>query len=669
MATFSFSPATEEEFQACEAEYTSGNQATEGFEEGESSSDEEAATVAPTADESARGSTSGTDDVRQVDKLEDQRVNAMVNRSCGCKLGPKGTACSAQFSRETVTTQREDCLTLDKESLDMLVLGQLQAHAADTSSEGASRQKYVIFYFKGKRICRKFFMFIHTLSQKKYRNLFEHYCCNGTLPREHGNLHRAPHNRIQFEDVKDVISFIEKYAEVHAMPLPGRLPNYKSDKSLLLPSNASKSEIYRQYVTAKEAECKPRVSWAKFHVVWRDTLPHIDTMKPASDLCFECQTNMRLIQESANMSEEDKFKRINAAEVHLRAAKGQRDHYNEQCRQAKIERDFYREMSGSTYEGTMHYSFDYAQNVTYPSNPQQPGPAYFKSARKCGIFGVSCEPLSFQVNYLIDEGDDPGKGANATVSMLHHFLETYTVGEKHLRLHADNCVGQNKNNILMGYLMWHILTGLHKTIEISFMIRGHTKFAPDRFFGLIKKRFRHTFVSTLDELVQVVKNSMVTGKNIPQLTKSENSRLVFWLDWKSYLTKYLHAIPKITDYHHFRFDESSPGVVFVRALANDQETEVRISPASTTFSGLPAEITPKGLDITRQWYLYNEIRQFCSTPETATLTCPLPTSQRPSTSTSEEPNTTSKRKRACSHCHQEGHTKTKRGKITCPSLL
>ena len=166
----------------------------------------------------------------------------------------------------------------------------------------------------------------------------------------------------------------------------------------------------------------------------------------------------------------------------------------------------------------MHYSFDYAQNVSYPSNPQQPGPACFKSGRKCGIFGVSCEPLSFQVNYLIDKGDDPGKGANSTIRMIHHFLETYAIGEKHLRLHADNCVAQNKNNILMGYLMWRILTGLHKTIEISFMIRGHTKFTPNRFFGLIKKRFRQTFVSTLDELVQVVRSSMVSGKNIPQLT-------------------------------------------------------------------------------------------------------------------------------------------------------
>ena len=97
----------------------------------------------------------------------------------------------------------------------------------------------------------------------------------------------------------------------------------------------------------------------------------------------------------------------------------------------------------------MHYSFDYAQ---FPCNCQQPGPAYFKSARKCGIFGVSCKALSFQVNYLIDEDDDCGKGSNANISMMHHFIENHALNKK--------CyMARNKNNILMQYLMWRVMTG------------------------------------------------------------------------------------------------------------------------------------------------------------------------------------------------------------------
>ena len=59
---------------------------------------------------------------------------------------------------------------------------------------------------------------------------------------------------------------------------------------------------------------------------------------------------------------------------------------------------------------TAHYSFDFAQQVHYPSNPLQPGPIYFLTPRKAAIFGVCCEAIPRQVNFIIDEASDTGKG-------------------------------------------------------------------------------------------------------------------------------------------------------------------------------------------------------------------------------------------------------------------
>ena len=83
---------------------------------------------------------------------------------------------------------------------------------------------------------------------------------------------------------------------------------------------------------------------------------------------------------------------------------------------------------------TMHYSF---AQVHYPHNPLQPGPMYFNTARKCAVFGICCEGTPRQINYLIDEASDVGKGANTVIS-LHHFLEHHGLGEINVGLHADN---------------------------------------------------------------------------------------------------------------------------------------------------------------------------------------------------------------------------------------
>ena len=65
---------------------------------------------------------------------------------------------------------------------------------------------------------------------------------------------------------------------------------------------------------------------------------------------------------------------------------------------------------------TVHYSFDYAQQVHYPFDPMQPGPMYFMCLQKCRLFGVTCEGMPQQVTYLIDEAMMISKGANSATS-------------------------------------------------------------------------------------------------------------------------------------------------------------------------------------------------------------------------------------------------------------
>ena len=270
-------------------------------------------------------------------------------------------------------------------------------------------------------------------------------------------------------------------------------------------------------------------------------------MKPATDLCETCQSNAMKVVRSANLPDSLKSASLKDAENHLMLAKQERQVYNEECVRATKEFKL-----NPQSPKVVHCSFDYAQQIHYPSSPQQVGPLYFLTPRKCQIFGICSEGKAQQVNYLIDENDNAGKGANCVVSMLHHYLEANTCTGQHL-LHADNAVGQNKNNTVLHYLSWRVLKGQNPTIMLKFIIPGHTKFAPDRFFGLVKRLYRHSCVSTLADFEEVVRNSTTRGQNIPQCTLDLQSgkRYVTWYNWNEYLSTLFHSFPGILKYHQF----------------------------------------------------------------------------------------------------------------------
>ncbi len=318
-----------------------------------------------------------------------------------------------------------------------------------------------------------------------------------------------------------------------------------------------------------------------------------------------------------------------------------------------------------------HYSFDMAQQVFYPNDPLQPGPMYFLTPRKCAIFGVCCESIPRQFNYLIDESVDVGKGSNAIVSMLHHFFEFHGLGEQKVHLHADNCGGQNKNSTMIHYLLYRTMTGLHTEIVLSFLITGHTKFSPDWCFGLWKKRYRQTKIGSMDDLIKVVDSSAKV--NFAEPVGQENGNvLVPAFDWQSFFSEFFVKLKGIKKLHHIRFTSDSPGCVYVRERADSTEVKVNLLKLPTVppeFSTDPSSLVPAGLSLKRQWYLFKKIREFC--PDSVKdIVCPRPT-QDFSSSRSPSPDVMNdsppaspmsvshsppaKKSRLCSLCHKPGH--------------
>ena len=123
---------------------------------------------------------------------------------------------------------------------------------------------------------------------------------HGIVQRVHGNTKRLPHNTRCFDGTQRVVAFITFYAEEHAILLPGHVLGNKCADIQLLPTHATKKNVWRQYRVAGNGD---GVSYCTFCRLWNRLLPHILITKPMADLCWVCQKNAMAVMRRANLSE------------------------------------------------------------------------------------------------------------------------------------------------------------------------------------------------------------------------------------------------------------------------------------------------------------------------------------------------------------------------------
>jgi len=488
------------------------------------------------------------------------------------------------------------------------------------------------YFFEGDKICRDTFLFMHGIFKDRLMALMNHYQSNGVTPRVHGNKGKQPSHALTPADCQRVVDFIFNYAEEHAVLLPGRIPGYKRDDMKLLPSSELKASIYRTYQQATTTSGVRSVAAKTFNKLWQAYCPNVLAMKPRSDLCWTCQQNSTGLLRSANLAEDQKSAAVKKAEQHLNQARAERSEYQAQIKQCKEAAEkaglVQLEQPGTaaadcSRDIVAHYSFDFAQQLHFPSNPLHPGPIYFKTPRKCGVFGVMTEALPQMVLFLIDESVCITKGANCVISLLDYFFLNFGLKEKTVYLHADNCSGQNKNNAMLHYLLWRVMTGRHDEIQLSFLLAGHTKFAPDWCFGLFKRHFRKTQVDCLADISSAASACSSAGVIVPQLCGTEDGTVtVPTYHWDEHLGVQFNKLPGIKKYHHFTMQ--STGRIVCREFVDSPPVVYSLVRKSAQLtSHYPAVIQPPGLSSERQAYLYREIREFVG-EEHRDLVCPRP---------------------------------------------
>ena len=141
------------------------------------------------------------------------------------------------------------------------------------------------------------------------------------------------------------------------------------------------------------------VVYSTFGKLWWKLVPNIVTVRPMSNLCWTCQQNNTLMLRSANQDEGEKEQTLADALEHLRIVNIECTFYCDTLAECKCT-----VFSKFSQDGTLqlpsapraplststpvHYSFNYTQQVRFPSNLLQPGPIYFLTCQKCSIFSV-----------------------------------------------------------------------------------------------------------------------------------------------------------------------------------------------------------------------------------------------------------------------------------------
>ena len=194
------------------------------------------------------------------------------------------------------------------------------------------------------------------------------------------------------------------------------------------------------------------------------------------------------------------------------------------------------------------------------------------------------------------------------------------------------------------------------------MLVGHTKFSPDWCFGLFKQKYRRTFVSCLDDVVEVVNSS--ADVNVAQLVGTQSGEpVVTMYNWATFLGGHFRQVPHLKSYHHFKFSSEHPDKIMLQESSDTPDSPFRILADDDwcpDSSDLPPVVTPVGLPHARQMYLYQQIREFCR-PGTEDLTCPRPAPIHEDSSSEDENGGSlpprAKRVRRCGKCGGAGHTR------------
>jgi hypothetical protein len=546
----------------------------------------------------------------------------------------------------------EDIAACSHEAKEAALLMNLREHLATGSSpriEGQRQRIHVTYSIPPfGPMCRQAYVLLWDIGlgtlQALLRYMTRH--ANSFCPRPHGLAGTSSNHALPPVLRQQIIDFILDIGEQFGEEDEGRqgrrnLHHVEGRVVRFLPASYTIAGLYRLFVThayptsAESASTLP-VSFSSFRALFQsEPCQHIRIRQPRSDVCDECamfrafyRHSDRHAPDETSLQEEE---HVTQWQHHVRFAREAREGYNVDLRQARETRELLQQGKLPLAGYVAHYTFDFMQSLAVPQFADQTKEMYYFSLRNIHLFSIRDDGANIQYNYLYDEGEG-AKGANYVISLLFHFLRHRTpeAAAIVMHLHADNCSGQNKNNLVMQFFVFLASLGLLRHVEMKFLIKGHTHCSVDGGHGMIKKVWRKHDVFTLEQAATVVEAASPTaGIHRAVLVNARD-----FFDWERLLAAYFCKLPKILSFQQFAMDATRPGILRYRAHQTEVWQETCIF--KSDIERLPVELTsldaiqpfltqlaPPGISVKKQHVLYEKVRKYVPAAY-QDLICPQP---------------------------------------------
>ncbi|KAL4152779.1 hypothetical protein QTP88_000612 [Uroleucon formosanum] len=160
-----------------------------------------------------------------------------------------------------------------------------------------------------------------------------------------------------------------------------------------------------------------------------------------------------------------------------------------------------------------------------------------------------------------------GRGGNEIASCVFEALNSNPTVKRKLTIWSDNCVGQNKNKMLLFLWIYLTLTDKFDEINHKYLVSGHSFLSCDRDFAQIEKRKRVEKCEVPMDLVKLIVHATPNNPFIVTLLEPNN-----FYDFKKAADMYLNTGKlQISKCSWLKITKDKPGVVQTKTTFNELE--------------------------------------------------------------------------------------------------